>query len=340
MPAMSRKPTKLTAVLRGSRFPKEPFGFVIHSIFNSAINIYRNNDKLLLSYVLKKAAMHPRAVLVIADGQELVDFSKLNLMPSMRGFTDANGFHIQSELLVQYASDITTLPSARISIELTHGQGKWKRLGANCAATLSAFQKQKNTDLNIQTLFGGGAEGSAHDSSSADIRLRTLLINLIQNLGRAMQQYHVESALQYASKLIGLGHGLTPAGDDFLSGFNYALMCQLGSAEDTRSFANREFLDGLNTLLQNKPYLTNDISRTFLLLSLAGEASEALKHLALVFSTGFSQQQFELALQGLSNIGHSSGLDMACGFIYGLFLNDGAFLTSQPTLERAQPYRL
>lgn len=340
MPAMLRKPAGLTAIIRGSRFPKEPFPFVLHSIFPSAINISRENDELLASLVLKKSAMHPRAVFVLSDGQEPVDFSRLNLAPGMEGHADADGFHIQSELLIQYAPDVTTLPSSRISIEFSNLHHDWLRAFEYCTAQLSALQKQKNADLDIETLIVGESEGDLPACTSFDARQRALLINSIQNLGKAMRQADAKSALRRACRLIGLGQGLTPAGDDFLTGFSYALMCRQQIAEDKQSLAVSEFIHGLKNRLRNEPGQTNDISRTFLLLSLSGEASEALKRLASAFEDGFSRQQFEFALQVLAGIGHSSGLDAACGFIYGVFQNDRAFGKSLRTFANSQQCRL
>lgn len=340
MPAMSRKPAQLTAILRGSRFPLEPFPFVLHSIFPSTINISRENDEFLASLVLKKAVMHPRAVLVLSYGHEAADFSRLNLAPGMQGHADADGFHIRSELLIPYASELTTLSSSRISIEFSDLHHNWTWVGEYCAAQLSALQKQKNADLDIETLVRGEAEGTSPACTAFDARLPALLINSIQNLGKAIRQADAESALHHASRLIGLGQGLTPAGDDFLTGFSYALLCRKEITEEKRSLAVREFLNGLKNRLMSEPGQTNDISRTFLLLSLSGEASEALKRLALAFAGGFSRQQFEFALQVLSDIGHSSGLDAACGFIYGLFQTGRAFGKSLRTFANSQPCRL
>lgn len=339
MPVMSREQARLAAILRGSCFPNEPFPFVIHSIFPSAINISKENDELLSSFVLKKATMHPRAVLVRAEDQAIVDFTRLSLVPGMQGYADADGFHIRSELFIQYAPDLTALSSSQISIEVSDLHHDWPWLGEYCFAQLSALQKQKNADLDIQTLVGGEAEAALPACTPFDARRRALLINSIQNLGKAMRQADAESALRHACRLIGLGQGLTPAGDDFLTGFSYALLCRK-ETEEKQSHAVREFLNGLENRLRSEPGQTNDISRTFLLLSLSGEASEALKRLALVFAGGFSRQQFEFALQVLSDIGHSSGLDAACGFIYGLSQNDRAFGKSVQAFANSQPCRL
>lgn len=340
MPVMSREQARLTAILRGSCFPNEPFPFVIHSIFPSAINISKENDELLSSFVLKKATMHPRAVLVRAEDQAIVDFTRLSLVPGMQGYADADGFHIRSELFIQYAPDLTALSSSQISIEVSDLHHDWPRLGEYCFAQLSALQKQKNADLDIQTLVGGEAEAALPACTPFDARQRALLIKSIQNLGKAMWQADAKSALRHACRLIGLGQGLTPAGDDFLTGFSYALMCRQQIAEDKQSLAASEFLNGLKNRLRNEPGQTNDISRTFLLLSLSGEASEALKRLASAFEDGFSRQQFEFALQVLAGIGHSSGLDAACGFIYGVFQNDRAFSKSLRTFANSQQCRL
>ena len=108
-------------------------------------------------------------------------------------------------------------------------------------------------------------------------------------------------------KLIGLGIGLTPSGDDFLCGVlaGAHLMCQTG----------HPFIRQLSARLSECLSLTNDISQSFLTLALQGQFSRPVLLLQ-------KEIEPELLYRNFQAIGHSSGLDTLCGifFISRLFI--------------------
>ena len=105
-----------------------------------------------------------------------------------------------------------------------------------------------------------------------------------------------------ARLLVGLGEGLTPAGDDFLIGYLAAKWGQ-GKAETLRA-----------PLLSLLPR-TNEISAAFLASACEGQFSVALVALGQAFN---DDRGWEKALSALADQGHSSGLDTAWGFVHGL----------------------
>ena len=101
--------------------------------------------------------------------------------------------------------------------------------------------------------------------------------------------------------LIGLGPGLTPAGDDFVGGAMIALRA-FGHAVDADRIADWALpLAGKNT---------NRISRAHLECAAAGEGHEALHALL----NSFEEKHFV----ALGRIGHTSGLDAAAGALLSL----------------------
>jgi hypothetical protein len=101
--------------------------------------------------------------------------------------------------------------------------------------------------------------------------------------------------------LIGLGPGLTPAGDDFVGGAMIAL----------RAFGNRELADRVAAwALPLAATNTGRISRAHLECAARGEG-HAYFHDFLSFPTGENRQK-------LSRIGHTSGLDTAAGAVNAL----------------------
>ncbi len=107
-------------------------------------------------------------------------------------------------------------------------------------------------------------------------------------------------------KLIGLGPGLTPAGDDFAGGAMIALRA-CGTAAGHAALADRIAAWAL-PLAQER---TNRISRAHLACAAQGEGHEAL-HDLLTF------RDPEKDLARLARVGHTSGLDAAAGALLAL----------------------
>ena len=106
-------------------------------------------------------------------------------------------------------------------------------------------------------------------------------------------------------ELIGLGPGLTPAGDDFVGGAMIALRAY-GKNAGHAALADRIAAWALPLAKER----TNRISRAHLECAAAGEGHEAL-HL---FLCSYEQKH----LEALARIGHTSGLDAAAGALLSL----------------------
>ena len=103
------------------------------------------------------------------------------------------------------------------------------------------------------------------------------------------------------SRLIGIGIGLTPSGDDFL--------CGILAGFPLWNAASHPLFLQLQKLLPDCLARTNDISRTFLRCALDGYFSEAIQYLADCISE-------EEILQSFEAIGHSSGMDSLSGILF------------------------
>jgi hypothetical protein len=105
------------------------------------------------------------------------------------------------------------------------------------------------------------------------------------------------------NSLIGLGPGLTPAGDDFVGGAMIAL----------RAFGHADLADRIAAwALPLARTNTNRISRVHLECAAQGEGHEALH----AYLGSFEKKHME----ALGRIGHSSGLDAAAGALLALEL--------------------
>jgi hypothetical protein len=123
----------------------------------------------------------------------------------------------------------------------------------------------------------------------------------IEGVGRALCRGDQGSALQRASGLLGLGPGLTPAGDDFLCGLLAGLRAFLPEWEGQYLLANQ-----LASLAGGR---TTSLSHTLLAQAAHGVVIEPLAAVVGTMGTGEGVR----GLDELLAIGHSSGSDMLAG---------------------------
>lgn len=108
-------------------------------------------------------------------------------------------------------------------------------------------------------------------------------------------------------KLIGLGNGLTPSGDDFLTGF---------LASISLFNFNIELRDRVKSYIN--PFLssTTDISSAMLKAALEDKYREYLNEFIYSFF-GYRQEKLVGAFKNLLTVGSSSGTDMSIGVLIG-----------------------
>jgi hypothetical protein len=172
-----------------------------------------------------------------------------------------------------------------------------------CVQELADLQQRRRCDLRIEALMGGGRAPSEMGERLAALAL---------DLGTAASRLSLGPARPAALRLLGLGPGSTPAGDDFLCGFLLALHCAVGS-----SGARQAFLDGLRDFLTARLPATCDLSANFLRCAMRALAPASLRDLAVALAAEHPGESLE-ALGRVCAAGHSSGADLATGFLYGL----------------------
>ncbi len=132
-----------------------------------------------------------------------------------------------------------------------------------------------------------------------------LLLNELLN-------YRISSALSHAVSLIGLGPGLTPSGDDFLTGLFTIFNMKNSPFYPYRSFCTE--------VLKKAKTLTNDISYIALKKAANGKVRESIISLLKSLLVE-NDEDLTLSLNKVLNIGSSSGTDIALGIVFGLEAN-------------------
>lgn len=140
-----------------------------------------------------------------------------------------------------------------------------------------------------------------------------------------LEQKQWEEAALVLVRLIGLGLGLTPGGDDFLCGVLAGLIfCRVKNPVTTEpslsqtngpsrpsQISDHPFALDLETQIRDHLCDTNDISAAFLRCALEGQFSLAVNLLPKLESAAEILSVF-------SEIGHSSGTDTLCGVYFVL----------------------
>jgi hypothetical protein len=289
------------AATLGSDVPRGEFPVRLHSVFHAAVNLSSPQGDLL-TVLSAEADDSPRGVRLAS----VEDFSALGLSAGDGGVFTVN------EIALDRPAGRTPLrvdcgAARRLAAPQAPPLGGDDALWRSGVAQLEALQERAATDLRIAPLLT-----LARPSGAMGERLTQAALDL----GRGVRAGRFEAMRGAAARLVGLGQGLTPAGDDFLCGFLAAGYCRR-AASLAPSRLLRSFAEAVRQLLGQ----TTDVSASFLRDALRGYVSCPLAALAEACAPG---GDLDGALLRLAAIGHSSGLDAATGFFYGAVIWDKA----------------
>lgn len=128
----------------------------------------------------------------------------------------------------------------------------------------------------------------------------------------ALEQGQMAAARQHAEAMIGLGPGLTPAGDDFLVGL-FAVL----NMRDSPCYG---WLAGGKDVLPRAAQSTNAISLAALTAAAGGQVRQSISGLIETLIEG-TPTRLPKALDRVLAIGSTSGADLVAGILSGLNLN-------------------
>ena len=157
---------------------------------------------------------------------------------------------------------------------------------------------------------------------------RALFARMAQSLpvlARATGTGDAGAVVSALSVLVGLGAGLTPAGDDFIVGYLAALW-----SRSHREPVVAALLGALAVPVGKLSLHTNAISRQMLLDALQGHFAERLSDVVRSVCHG---NDVAFAVMRALEVGHSSGADVLCGLLFGY----APVPTALPICGRATP---
>jgi hypothetical protein len=139
---------------------------------------------------------------------------------------------------------------------------------------------------------------------------------LVLSIARASLERRPSTLPEAADKLIGLGAGLTPSGDDFLGGFLFA-------THHLRAEYPRFDFTNYNLQIEAFRSRTHPISFALLKDHASGYSLEPLHQIVNGILGGESFEKISPSVLQLTQIGHSTGWDLLTGLLVGLMTVKG-----------------
>jgi len=282
----------LEAVCLGYAVPRHYFDAEVHSAFTSAANLHLMRDGQLLTLVAAEEADLPQGI-------------RLN---TPQGFSFEG---LRTKQKVTCRDGILRCEHDPLTIDLRMAR-QWKcnlialATNMNDPATSAAWK------LVEQVLEGWHARaeiGLPMGQNNAAHRMNESVSNLVAST----RQCDLAAAVRAVETLIGLGSGLTPAGDDFLVGYLAGLWCT--TSESTKHI---RFLAEFGKAVVHLSCRTNDISRTYLVYAAQGQVSSRLTDLAEAICRGEDSDRLLKTAKAAIQVGHDSGIKVVTGLLQGL----------------------
>ena len=285
---------QIHAVAIGSAVPRENFDALIQSVFDSAVNLRLAREDRLITVLISNRYELPQGIR-IADKTFPLQSLTVDLPAACRG-------------------GILRFNSSALTIDL-RGAPVWKcrvpDLHADMKSLLTQQAWSAAWDLLNKEQILRNADIIADDLFQTDLGspLSRRMSKPVMGLVASTEQFDAPSALRSAKKMIGLGPGVTPSGDDILIGFLAGLWSMAGQNQTQYSFILSFGAELIRLAKQ-----TSEISRTYMYHAIRGQFSSSLSHLAEAIA---SCKGVEESTQIAMRIGHSSGMDSVTGLLIG-----------------------
>lgn len=262
------------------------FAGVVHSAFRRAVNITCQATGELHTLVSDELDDGPNSLVVATD-----DFLRAGIRPGDAVRAGAGNLAIAGKAVVnltEVAAWRAPLPTSRVA---------------------RSVLRERLVEAERLLRRDGTPGGFIADPSGGEIaRVTTRMLQEAANGVIAALGHGDESeALRQAQRLVGLGPGLTPSGDDFLLGLLAARALGRGRAGD-------EFARGVARLAKTD---TNPISHAALAKAAKGEVRDGIARFIIALSEP-GGEALPMALARVLAIGSSSGTEIAFGVIRGL----------------------
>jgi hypothetical protein len=280
-----------------SQMQNQPVGF-IHSVFEHVLNFISLDQRRMFSIGGSDVIRSPYMMVM----GESVDFHNMNpcLQPSIPIFLKGN------TLLLDHICQIDFAPAER-----------WKRTVTSLYHTdiRSFFLALQQLSYSIRMKGNKGGLQTAwqlfnhhYPDGTSTIHERVLAKRLLE-LADAIEENNVKDIYLISKQFVGLGVGLTPSGDDFLTGWLLTLQALQHPIMNI-------FFQHQDDWLNHAKHNTTNVSYFMLEAAFYGKGNEAiLDVIEGIEDVGISLSS---AVERLLTIGSCSGTDMLTGVAFAL----------------------
>jgi len=291
----------------------------VHSVFPLTVNLSVAGARILVALTGPRGAVYPHAVVLdqaVLD-QGAVPFR--HVAAGDRGRLSADTIRLEGRCgHLTVALGTASWPAARVLPVITRRGNAWRA----AARRLADFQVRAGCDLRLDSLVEG---------EEASTAMGTALRQAVLTLGRAARSAPGTALERAVASLVGMGTGLTPSGDDFLSGFLAAARasdaaCPSAVARTSDAFresdaaptsGGKALVRALAAAVDANSAATGEISASLLNGAIHGYWPRPLVDLADALAEE-DERGASAAVHELCGLGHSSGADIATGFLFGL----------------------
>lgn len=283
----------------------------VHSVFASSVNLEVGESGRLIALTGPSGRVYPHAVVLKSP----VDFRTWRLAIGGSAqlaegliWIDGQGITVAVDLKCAFRGPPRSLsPIVRFT-----------NLCRICATRLAEAQARKQFDLRLDALRDPGLplrkEGETLRQAALALGASARTLAYADEPGvRPDSRVGLADIRSSVSSLVGLGTGLTPSGDDLICGFILAVRTRFCGEPHVGS----ELLEALCVAVEENLGSTGEISASLLRSTIQGHWPEPLLDLADAIA---ADREFEAlqVLDELCRLGHSSGADIATGFLFGL----------------------
>ena len=257
----------------------------VHSVYRRTINL--TDGKYILALQTAGSPLSPISLIGCLSPEEM---EMLTVKTGDVVIFEENGLKILGN---DFSVCFTCADAARYDLKLS------KTLDAPLLPVLAS-----NIRNALFLADAGGFSALFRGADENDLSLVLLAArNYMQRASRLLLEKNYADAARELSRLVGLGIGLTPSGDDFLCGVLAGLLLAGNGSHPFTGFLKAEIERDLSD--------TIDISAAFLSCALEDQFSLPVLTLCELPDPKEILTQFQA-------IGHSSGMDTLCGILWSL----------------------
>lgn len=278
--------------------PRTDFESVVHSVFQSALNLRPAGANELLTLVIASEADLPQGIRVNTPTE--FSFERFNIgdpVTCQDGNLRIDSLTVGLHNAQRWKCDLSKLEFDPTKPTVSFAWGLvWDMLNER--------QRLSDSEIIAEALFRpneSASNGVAYKASAA----MQALVNTTRRLD--------STDTSAVKSLIGLGSGLTPSGDDLLIGYVTGLWCTVEHGSE-----RMQFISSLGKAIIHLLSKTNDISRTYLYHATQGQVSSRLANLVEGICSGWSPAYLTQIAETAMRVGHTSGMDTLTGLLIGL----------------------